>query len=119
MNELLGGGIETRAITEIFGEYRYRASARADLTMPCCSFKTTVCLQSVFHALHAICACRTGKTQICLTLCVTTQVWLCQEHCAALSMHACKCHPLNDVHWVPEIMLREAYTWCFLHADAD
>ncbi|KAK9829745.1 hypothetical protein WJX72_007642 [[Myrmecia] bisecta] len=38
VNELLGGGIESRAITEIFGEYR------------------------------------TGKTQICLTMCVTTQM---------------------------------------------
>ncbi|GMH42002.1 hypothetical protein BSKO_09921 [Bryopsis sp. KO-2023] len=38
LNELLGGGFETKAITEIFGEYR------------------------------------TGKTQLCMTLCVTTQM---------------------------------------------
>lgn len=38
LDKLLGGGIESRAITEIFGEFR------------------------------------TGKTQICHTLCVTAQV---------------------------------------------
>jgi len=38
VDEVLGGGIETQAITEVYGEYR------------------------------------TGKTQLCLTLCVTTQM---------------------------------------------
>jgi len=39
LDKLLGGGVESRAITEIFGEFR------------------------------------TGKTQICHTLCVTAQVF--------------------------------------------
>lgn len=38
LNKLLGGGIESQAITEMFGEFR------------------------------------TGKTQLCLTLCVTAQI---------------------------------------------
>jgi RecA/RadA recombinase len=38
VDELLGGGVETKAITEIFGEWR------------------------------------TGKTQLCHTMCVTTQI---------------------------------------------
>ncbi len=37
LNDILGGGIETKSLTEIYGEFR------------------------------------TGKTQLCLTLCVTTQ----------------------------------------------
>ena len=43
--------------------YEFRQAIAVSATMPCgfCAFS----------------ACRTGKTQICLTLCVTTQVWWC------------------------------------------
>lgn len=37
LNDILGGGVETKSLTEIYGEFR------------------------------------TGKTQLCMTLCVTTQ----------------------------------------------
>ena len=63
LNELLGGGIESKCITEIYGEYRCVVSADSALCCPSCSV-----------LLRRGDACRTGKTQLCHTLCVTTQM---------------------------------------------
>ena len=60
LDELLGGGIESKCITEIFGEFR----------CACCMPHASDCAP--------MCSClsagRTGKTQLCHTLCVTTQM---------------------------------------------
>lgn len=75
VNELLGGGVETRAITEIFGEYRCVCAA----TQCCftvyadCSLHAGTKIRSDLTDSSSM-ASRTGKTQICLTMCVTTQV---------------------------------------------
>ena len=63
LNELLGGGIESKCITEIYGEYRCVAHVGSALCRPPC-----------YMWLRHGGACRTGKTQLCHTLCVTTQM---------------------------------------------
>ena len=67
VNELLGGGLESRCITEIYGEFRYSSSLQL-----ACGATPEVHIQQ--HPEQILPPCRTGKTQICHTLCVTTQL---------------------------------------------
>ena len=80
VDELLGGGVESKCITEIFGEYRCACCMpHGKCCAPICSYHP---------------AGRTGKTQLCHTLCVTTQMPLDagggEGKVGALARHACK-----------------------------
>jgi meiotic recombination protein DMC1 len=70
LNALLGGGVETLSITEVFGEFR------------CVEVLNLLCKQPApppsSPRLASVCRVlaqrRAGKTQFCHTLCVTTQL---------------------------------------------
>ena len=67
VNELLGGGLESRCITEIYGEFRSLLAWQL--------VHAAVPDMQHSHVLSRVCCSfRTGKTQICHTLCVTTQL---------------------------------------------